>query len=238
MTAPAEPTPLAEWDAVEPGVLYRCQQPGYEPRLDRDTPHAFTDAQILFLRAHAISLVLSANSIALEDADVAALRDAGIDYRHFPVTDYTAPTRDQVIRASTALAANSRDGGASLVYCGFGHGRTGTFVTAWEILTDHPLRQAAASVRELCEANHVERQTQRDLLERLDATSRGLLADDGSSESDSSSGSDDTSDSSDTSSDTSSDDTSSDSDYRPDDDGGEPERGGEGRIGTGVADGR
>ncbi|MEU4806233.1 hypothetical protein [Actinosynnema sp. NPDC023587] len=193
--------PLREWATVEVGVLYRCQQPGYDPQGDGDAPHAFTEAQIAFLRGQGVGLIVSANEEALPEDNVKLLQDSGIRYEHFPVVDFTAPTREQVVRASTIIQRTGQEGNASLVYCGFGHGRTGTFVTAWEILTDHPLREQAASLAELCHANHVERAEQEALLERLDTDLRGLLVEPDAGGSDSGGSESDESDSSESDSD-------------------------------------
>lgn len=50
-----------------------------------------------------------------------------IEFTHIPVEDYHSPTLDQMEQGYKAYTSFKKD---TLVWCGFGHGRTGTMITA------------------------------------------------------------------------------------------------------------
>ena len=61
------------------------------------------------------------------------LKQKNIKYIHLKVEDFYPPTKKQLIDGVKAIESNKK--GYTLVYCGYGQGRTGTMITAWEILT-------------------------------------------------------------------------------------------------------
>jgi len=74
---------------------------------------------------------------------------AGLALLHLPVTDFTAPTQDQlgtfVDRARPTIAG----GDAVAVHCAAGQGRTGTFLAVYLVAEGMTADEAIARVREL-----------------------------------------------------------------------------------------
>jgi protein-tyrosine phosphatase len=137
--------------------LYRSAQPNY--RL-RDQVQRFRPAQVETLRAAGITLVVSANREPVEARSLAALGAAGIRVHRVEVADFHAPTVEQLTAAAAAITATLDRGGSVLVYCGAGRGRTGTVVTAWQLLSGHDPAEALA-------ATTAETPAQREVLARL-----------------------------------------------------------------------
>lgn len=118
---------------VEENVLYRSAQPNYNGK--EDTQHIITDAQIQFLKNKNIKTIISANQFSLSYDVIENLNNQGISYFHYEIEDYQAPEKQDLIVASKKIQEAKSKGYASLIYCGAGFGRTGTFVVAWEILS-------------------------------------------------------------------------------------------------------
>ena len=75
--------------------------------------------------------MISLNEYLLPDDQLQLLREHGVGhYLHIVVVDYDAPPKEKLLEAFEFMK-NKR----WLVWCGFGQGRTGTMVTAWEILS-------------------------------------------------------------------------------------------------------
>jgi len=115
------------WAWVERNKLARSSAPYYS---SVDTDQKITDSVADYLSSRLINLVVSLNHYPLSLAQVNILGSRGILYHHIPVPDYHAPGKDELINAATRM-----ENRISLVWCGFGAGRTGTMVTAWQILT-------------------------------------------------------------------------------------------------------
>eukprot|EP00397_Hematodinium_sp_SG-2012_P056583 GEMP01069972.1.p2 GENE.GEMP01069972.1~~GEMP01069972.1.p2 ORF type:complete len:146 (+),score=25.57 GEMP01069972.1:615-1052(+) len=61
--------------------------------------------------------------------------DVGIPgYLHLPVSDYNPISMEHIEMGIKFVEAQRRLGRATLVYCGYGDGRTGSFVAAYEAL--------------------------------------------------------------------------------------------------------
>lgn len=81
------------------------------------------------LTRYGIGAVLSLQGEA-ED-DVAKLRERGIDYRRISVTDYTAPSQEQLREAVAWIDAEIAAGRRVYVHCRGGIGRSANVVAAW-----------------------------------------------------------------------------------------------------------
>lgn len=130
--------------------LYRSSAPYY---VDQDSDQRLTDASISFLRSKSITHVISLNSQA-DNADIKKkLQDAGIAYTPRPVEDFHAPTRED-LRVGAQEFRKHRTG--TLVWCGYGHGRTGTMINGLQIYAEQDKAQPARLSHADYEKNHVE----------------------------------------------------------------------------------
>jgi protein-tyrosine phosphatase len=118
---------FSNWVWVERNKLARSSAPYYS---NDDKDQIITESVADYLASKLINLVVSLNHHRLCPDHVNKLIHRGILYHHIPVPDYHAPSKDELIDAATRM-----ENKISLVWCGYGQGRTGTMVTAWEILT-------------------------------------------------------------------------------------------------------
>ncbi|KAI0811258.1 hypothetical protein BC629DRAFT_1244313, partial [Irpex lacteus] len=85
---------------------------------------------IKYLQGKGVKYVISANHIQLSKAQQDSLKKAGIGYLWVSVPDFEAPTPRQFQQAHTAYVANKS---GVHFYCGWGNGRSGTYITGVEI---------------------------------------------------------------------------------------------------------
>ena len=113
--------------------LYRSSAPSYKkvPNGDNDSSQNLTPKAIKFLADAKIDSIISFNKYTYRPDQIAELKEAKIEYLHLPVEDFHAPTVQQ-LKDANALFVGKK---ATLVHCGFGHGRTGTGVTGLQICT-------------------------------------------------------------------------------------------------------
>ena len=128
------------------GAVARSSQPGYT---GSDKPHAFGPVEITYLRSKGINCIISANHLELPKVARTLLTNAGISYYHYQVGDYQPPTTLQLQTAANVMDTAINGGGRVLVHCGYGEGRTGTFVAGWAMLKYMP-RQVNADVDDMC----------------------------------------------------------------------------------------
>lgn len=112
--------------------VYRSSQPNYNDKID--TVQVYTEEQVEALLKYNIKNIISANYKEVSPDSIIRLKDNGIEVHHYIVEDYKEPTREQVTNAAIEIQNARCKGVSSLIYCGYGCGRTGTFVSAWEIL--------------------------------------------------------------------------------------------------------
>ncbi|GLS24750.1 hypothetical protein [Marinibactrum halimedae] len=127
------------------GVVARSAQPNYE---HRDGNHTLSPVDVSFLRYQRIATVIGANKFPLDDDGQKRLNNLGIQYHHRGLKDFRAPTVDVIKDVANKIQAARSKGGATLVYCGFGAGRTGTYVAGWAVL--HYYMPLGANLEEVC----------------------------------------------------------------------------------------
>ena len=117
------------------GTLARSGQPGYTGGADAD--HTIKPFDLGFLRGNRIVCVISANRRNMDAEGMRLLSGAGIYFHHADIEDFKPPTPAQVRTVADTIEhyrTRSKNPGATLIYCGFGEGRTGAYVAGWAML--------------------------------------------------------------------------------------------------------
>lgn len=144
-------------DVASGHKLYRASSPNY---MGGDKTQKLTGTATRILTDHNIDSVISFNQYSYTDAEKKLLSDAKIAYLHLPVIDFHAAALDQLRQAITFFKNHN----PTLIHCGYGHGRTGTGVTALHLdftKGQQPLESVWQS------ENHVEKPEQMDILRTL-----------------------------------------------------------------------
>ncbi|KIY66178.1 phosphatases II [Cylindrobasidium torrendii FP15055 ss-10] len=142
--------------------LFRSSAPGYDD-VNEDAPQNLTADDIEVLTSRGITRIVSLNEQGYTPAALERLKNAGIAYLHLPVVDFTAPSMDQIKRAVTFWSKAPKTN--MLVHCGYGHGRTGTMITALQLW----MTNGHLGLDSTMTANYVEREVQREVLRRYQA---------------------------------------------------------------------
>lgn len=145
--------------------LFRSSAPHYK---SRDSDQRLDPESIAFLNKQNIKHVISVNWPA-DDATITmtnTLRTAGIAHTPLKVEDHHAPTPEQLKKGNTEWEKH-RPG--TLVWCGFGHGRTGTMVSGLQIMAEKKKPHPHKFTHDDYVRNHVETQDQEDVLNKLQA---------------------------------------------------------------------
>jgi len=121
-----------EW--VIPGRLARSSAPYYN---GEDADESINETSIEFLNNYAIKNIISLNSVELSPRQRGWLRAAEISYSHIMVVECTAVTQEQFDQIWNAY--DSDKAGATLVYCGYGDGRTGMAISAIQLFQGRAL---------------------------------------------------------------------------------------------------
>jgi atypical dual specificity phosphatase len=126
---------LRNFSFILEGRLAGSAFPGNWGRLDEDLSEA---ADL------GITAVVSLTESPLDQAVVSRM---GMKYRHIPVRDWRPPTLDQIRDFVAFVDETSREGGAVLVHCHAGLGRTGTMLAAYLVSQGRDALDAIAEVR-------------------------------------------------------------------------------------------
>ena len=108
----------ARWDFVIEGVVAGMAHPGRGEVL-RKRLRELTDAGFTGV------VSLSASAPAPE-----AVAEAGLQHLHVPVPDFSAPSVGELDRIMGFIDSVAEAGGATIVHCTSGHGRTGTVLAS------------------------------------------------------------------------------------------------------------
>ncbi|KAI0010516.1 hypothetical protein F4779DRAFT_639176 [Xylariaceae sp. FL0662B] len=141
--------------------LARSSAPYYQ---NTDSSQKLTDTSISFLKENKIEHVISLNSQANNKDITDKLKSNGIAYTPLPVQDYHAPTLSDL---STGNKEYRKHRAGTLVWCGFGHGRTGTMVTGLQIYAEKDKAQPQHISHDEYRKNYVETPDQDKVLDEL-----------------------------------------------------------------------
>ncbi|KAI1408904.1 hypothetical protein F5Y13DRAFT_193942 [Hypoxylon sp. FL1857] len=130
--------------------LARSSAPYYN---GNDSDQRLTDTSINFLKENKIEHVISLNSLA-NNADITQkLTSNNIAYTPLPVQDFHAPTLNDLSKGNQEYRKHRA---GTLVWCGYGYGRTGTMVTGLQIYAEKDKPTPAHISHDEYERNHVE----------------------------------------------------------------------------------
>ncbi|KAI9644766.1 hypothetical protein NHQ30_006793 [Ciborinia camelliae] len=143
-----------ESDRPGPYTLQRSSSPNYDGKVDKS--QHITAAGIAFLQKQKIGHVICLNSDVMSSHAIGhefANANPKIAFTHIPVEDYHSPTLGEMERGYQAYVAAKKD---TLVWCGYGFGRTGMMITALQ----YKIQKAKGKTVKLTHAdyssNHVE----------------------------------------------------------------------------------
>lgn len=121
------------WAQVEKYIpagrtIFRSSAPNYK---NQDSDQRLTRPAVDYLVSKGVRMIISLNHQVYSDADMDLLNEHKIAYRHFPVVDYDAPTFETMRDGIVGAFSSTTD--PTLVHCGFGEGRTGMAITAYQL---------------------------------------------------------------------------------------------------------
>ncbi|KAF9643782.1 hypothetical protein BDM02DRAFT_3122951 [Thelephora ganbajun] len=142
-----------EWEKVEkyllPGhLLFRSSSPGYR---GSDRSQRLTKDAVEWLTKKQVNSIISFNQYQYTQEELGLLAEAKITYRNWSTVDLHSPSIDN-LKAAVEFHANFKDA-VTLVHCGFGHGRTGTGISAIQLYAENGERPTE---QEWIRDNHVE----------------------------------------------------------------------------------
>ncbi|PUU75899.1 hypothetical protein B9Z19DRAFT_992587 [Tuber borchii] len=119
-----------EW--VIPGRLARSSAPYYD---GEDADENINETSIEFLKNHGIKNIISLNSGELSPRQKDRLRKAKISYSHIKAEKCAAVTQEQFDQ----IWNDYDKAGVTIVYCGYGDGRTGMAISAIQLFQGRAL---------------------------------------------------------------------------------------------------
>ncbi|NOZ20493.1 MAG: hypothetical protein GXP25_05320 [Planctomycetes bacterium] len=115
-----------------------------------------------FLQDEGIGGIVSFTESPLQQA---LIDEFGIEYRHIPVPDYTAPSTEQIEQFVNFVRQMARKKKAVVSHCFAGKGRTGTMLACYLVAKGRSAKDAIAEVRRL-RPGAIETSSQEDAIER------------------------------------------------------------------------
>ncbi|CUS13529.1 unnamed protein product [Tuber aestivum] len=112
--------------------LARSSAPYYD---GEDSDESINETSIKFLVKHGIQNIISLNSVEISPREKGRLRAAKISYSHIQTQQCSSPTQEQFDRIWNAFDK----AGVTIVYCGYGDGRTGTAISAIQLFQGRTL---------------------------------------------------------------------------------------------------
>lgn len=140
---------------VIPERLARASAPNYS---GNDATQNMNQAAVNNLIRLRINTIVSVNEIFFPANQRTLLSNANIGYNRFPVRDFTAPTLAQLRSIRNIVQPTRGNNNRTLVYCGYGHDRTGTISAMQIVQFNRRLTRAEM------DPNHVETDAQREVL--------------------------------------------------------------------------
>lgn len=145
----------SQWKEVKkyllPGHrLFRSSCPGYK-QAEGDKSQRLTQAAVDWLTNNHINSIISFNSFSYTQSEKDLLAQAHIQYHHYSTPDFNSPSI-QNLKAATDFHEKLQ-GAVTLVHCGYGHGRTGTGISAIQLYAEDGKRPTE---REWIQDNYVE----------------------------------------------------------------------------------
>jgi protein-tyrosine phosphatase len=110
--------------------LARSSAPHYD---NKDSDQKLTNESLKFLKENKIEHVISLNSQANNEDIKKTLKNNNIAYTPLPVEDFHAPTLSDLEKGNTEYRKHRA---GTLIWCGYGYGRTGTVVTGLQIYAE------------------------------------------------------------------------------------------------------
>lgn len=140
--------------------LFRSSAPHYR---SSEADQILTPASIKFLKDHNINQVIGVNSIPNMQRIRKTLADNAVAYTPLIVTDMQAPTLEGFMSAYKAF----RSVQGTLVWCAYGYGRTGTVISALQIMRQYERSTPIPLTDSDFRTNRVESESQVRALNRL-----------------------------------------------------------------------
>ena len=134
--------------------LFRSSCPGYNPYQGGKSQH-LTQTAVDWLTKNNVNSIISFNQLPYTQEEVALLNNANIAYRHYRTEDFTSPALADLKAA--AEFHDKLENAVTLVHCGYGHGRTGTGISAIQLYAEDG---KGPTETEWVQDNHVETKDQ------------------------------------------------------------------------------
>ncbi|KAG0633902.1 hypothetical protein HOY80DRAFT_1102237 [Tuber brumale] len=123
---------LRQFECVIPGCLVRSSTPYHD---GEDSDQSINETSIEFLKNHEIKNIISLNSIELSPQERGRPCAAKISYSHIMAVECTAVMQGQFDQIWDAYDK----AGVTIVYCGYGDGRTGMAISAIQLFQGQAL---------------------------------------------------------------------------------------------------
>ncbi|PHH66604.1 hypothetical protein CDD81_6441 [Ophiocordyceps australis] len=142
--------------------LARSSAPHYDCK---DSSQELTPESIEYLQHYGIKHIISLNEFADNPGIKQILKANKISYTPIPTPDFAVPSLADLYKGYKSFAQTTD--GATLVWCGFGHGRTGLMITAINLFREAEKLNPGPLTPDYVKTSHVETQAQFKALTKL-----------------------------------------------------------------------